>query len=299
MRPIGGTDLAVFPLCLGGNIFGWTIDEAAVVRRARRLRRGRWQLHRHGRLVLGLGARQRGGESETIIGNWMAARGNRDGMVIATKVGRSPGLDGPGAGDHPPRGRGLPERLRHRPHRPLLRPRRRRGHPLAETLGAFDDARSPRARCATSRASNYSAPRLAEALALAAPAACPRTSRCSRTTTSCTAPSTKASSPICARARASAASRTSRLASGFLTGKYRIGGADADSPRAGSARSYLDERGTRGARGARRDRRGPRRRASRRSHWRGSPPSRPWPRRSPAPARRSSSPSCCRWATWS
>ena len=57
---LGSSDLEVFPLSLGGNVFGWTADEAAVLRRARRLRgRGR-QLRRHRRLLLGLGRRQRG-----------------------------------------------------------------------------------------------------------------------------------------------------------------------------------------------------------------------------------------------
>ena len=49
-----------------------------VLRRARRLRGRRRQLHRHRRRLLRLGARQQGGESETVIGNWLAARGNRD-----------------------------------------------------------------------------------------------------------------------------------------------------------------------------------------------------------------------------
>ena len=59
MNRIGKTDLDVFPLCLGGNVFGWTADEATVVRRARRLRGRRRQLHRHRRRLLAVGARQR------------------------------------------------------------------------------------------------------------------------------------------------------------------------------------------------------------------------------------------------
>ena len=50
-RACGNTDLDVFSLCLGGNVFGWTIDEQALVRGARRLRRRGRQLHRHRRHV--------------------------------------------------------------------------------------------------------------------------------------------------------------------------------------------------------------------------------------------------------
>jgi len=87
-----GTDLDLFPLCLGGNVFGWSADEEAsyavldayvaaggnVIDTADAY--ARW---------LGHG----GGESETIIGRWMKARGNRDDLVIATKVGKNEGLD--------------------------------------------------------------------------------------------------------------------------------------------------------------------------------------------------------------
>ena len=87
-----GTDLDLFALCLGGNVFGWSADEEAsyavldayvaaggnVIDTADAY--ARW---------LGHG----GGESETIIGRWMKARGNRDDLVIATKVGKNEGLD--------------------------------------------------------------------------------------------------------------------------------------------------------------------------------------------------------------
>ena len=70
---------------LGGNVFGWTIDEHA--------RSSARRVHRRGlQLVdtadtIRLGAGQSGGESETIIGNWIKRSGKRDKMVIATKVG--------------------------------------------------------------------------------------------------------------------------------------------------------------------------------------------------------------------
>jgi len=87
-RTIGGSDLAVYPLAMSGNVFGWTADDGAT------------------NDILDTFAAQGGnfidtadsyaaGRSETMIGNWMRARRNRDRMVIATKVGKSadhPGL---------------------------------------------------------------------------------------------------------------------------------------------------------------------------------------------------------------
>ncbi|QPP07989.1 aldo/keto reductase [Streptomyces bathyalis] len=88
-RPLGR--LSVSPLCLGGNVFGWTADEAASfdVLDTYTAAGGNfidtadvYSGRRHG--VDG------GMDSETVIGNWTAARGNRDDVVIATKVGAHP-----------------------------------------------------------------------------------------------------------------------------------------------------------------------------------------------------------------
>ena len=126
LRTLGSSDLSVFPLALGGNVFGWTADEDRVLRRARRLRRGRRQLRRHRRRLLVLGpAALSGGESETIIGKWLAARGNRDDLVIATKVGAHPEYKGLSASHHQGRRRGVAAPPRHRLHRPVLHALRR------------------------------------------------------------------------------------------------------------------------------------------------------------------------------
>src|SRR4051812_12547763 len=86
MRAIASTDLSVSELCLGGNVFGWTLDEQESF------------------AVLDVYAEGGGnfidtadvysewngtsGISETIVGKWMTSRNNRDHMVIATKVGK-------------------------------------------------------------------------------------------------------------------------------------------------------------------------------------------------------------------
>jgi aryl-alcohol dehydrogenase-like predicted oxidoreductase len=86
MITIPQTALSVHPLCLGGNVFGWSADEAqskAVLN----------AYANHGGNFVDTAdvysewkEGNQGGESETIIGNWMAERGNRHEMVIATKV---------------------------------------------------------------------------------------------------------------------------------------------------------------------------------------------------------------------
>jgi aryl-alcohol dehydrogenase-like predicted oxidoreductase len=84
MPRLGRTDLDVFGLCLGGNVFGWTADEAAsfAVLDAYAGAGGNFVDTANSYL-------RTGGESETIIGDWLASRGDRDRMVIATKVGSS------------------------------------------------------------------------------------------------------------------------------------------------------------------------------------------------------------------
>ncbi|MCW2872149.1 MAG: Oxidoreductase [Streptomyces oryziradicis] len=87
MTRIGTSNLDVFPLSLGGNVFGWTADEAAsfAVLDAYAAAGGNF---------IDTADMYSGGESETIIGKWLAARGKRDKIVVATKVGAHPDLKG-------------------------------------------------------------------------------------------------------------------------------------------------------------------------------------------------------------
>ncbi|HET9183359.1 MAG TPA: aldo/keto reductase [Candidatus Angelobacter sp.] len=86
-RRLGNSSLEVSPLCLGGNVFGWTVDESASFKLL------------DGFIAAGLNfidtadsystwvPGHKGGESEEIIGKWMKERGNRGQVLIATKVG--------------------------------------------------------------------------------------------------------------------------------------------------------------------------------------------------------------------
>ncbi|MET9625599.1 aldo/keto reductase [Streptomyces sp. NPDC006464] len=94
LRPLGSSDLHVFPLALGGNVFGWTADEAQsfAVLDAYAAAGGNFVDTADSYSAWAEG--NQGGESETIVGRWLASRGNRDEIVVATKVGAHPSYKG-------------------------------------------------------------------------------------------------------------------------------------------------------------------------------------------------------------
>src|SRR6266478_2844879 len=90
-RKLGGTGFDVAPLAFGGNVFGWTADEAMSFRLLDAFVAAGFNLidtaDSYSRWVTG----HKGGESETIIGRWIARRGRHDDVIIATKVGSDMG----------------------------------------------------------------------------------------------------------------------------------------------------------------------------------------------------------------
>jgi len=91
-RKLGNTGFDVAPLAFGGNVFGWTVDERTSFRLLDAFVDAGFNLidtaDSYSRWVTG----HQGGESETIIGRWIAARGRHDDVVVATKVGSDMGL---------------------------------------------------------------------------------------------------------------------------------------------------------------------------------------------------------------
>ena len=91
MRKLGNTGFAVAPLAFGGNVFGWTADETTSFALLDAFVDAGFNLidtaDSYSRWVTG----HQGGESETIIGRWIARRGRHDDVVIATKVGSDMG----------------------------------------------------------------------------------------------------------------------------------------------------------------------------------------------------------------
>src|SRR6185295_4351456 len=91
MRPLGNSGLSVAPLAFGGNVFGWTADAATSFSLLDAFVDAGFNLidtaDVYSRWVPG----HSGGESETLIGQWLAKSGKRDRVLIATKVGMDMG----------------------------------------------------------------------------------------------------------------------------------------------------------------------------------------------------------------
>src|SRR6201996_7486454 len=241
MTLIPRTELDVFGLCLGGNVFGWTAnrDESFAVLDAYAAAGGNFVDTADVYMAGAPG--NSGGESETIIGEWLAARGKRDDMVIATKVGKLAGLDNL-----------RPETI----HKAAEDSLKRLGvetidlyyshfddqqTPLAETLGAYGELiEAGKGRYIA--ASNYSGARLSEALEIAERDGLPRYVALQPHYNLMERDYESDQKAVCEREDV-ACFPFYALAKGFLTGKYRPGGDKVDSVRAEGASQYLDERG--------------------------------------------------------
>lgn len=90
-RTLGNSDIAVAPLTFGGNVFGWTIDEKTSFEILDAFVGAGFNFIDTADVYSRWAAGNEGGESETIIGNWMKSRGNRDQIIIGTKVGADMG----------------------------------------------------------------------------------------------------------------------------------------------------------------------------------------------------------------
>jgi aryl-alcohol dehydrogenase (NADP+) len=243
MALIPRTELDVFGLCLGGNVFGWTADRDASFTVLDAYAAGGGNFIDTADAYMASVPGNSGGESETIIGEWMAARGNRDEIVIATKVGKHPGLDNLRAETIR---KGAEESLRRLgvDHIDLYY-----SHgddpdtPLEEMLGAFGNLIEA-GKVRHIAASNYSGERLAEALAVAERENLPRFVALQPHYNLMEREYETDERPVCER-EGLACFPYFALAKGFLTGKYRPDGEDVDSPRAERAGAYLDDRGER------------------------------------------------------
>ncbi len=87
MRKLGRSGIEVAPLAFGGNVFGWTIDEAQSFKLLDAFVDAGFNLVDTADVYSKWAPGNKGGESETIIGNWLRRSGKRDRIVLATKVG--------------------------------------------------------------------------------------------------------------------------------------------------------------------------------------------------------------------
>ncbi len=93
-RRLGSSDLMVAPLVLGGNVFGWTADRAASFAVLDAFVAGGGTMIDTADVYSAWAPGHSGGESETMIGEWLAASGKRDRVQIASKVGMLAGAGG-------------------------------------------------------------------------------------------------------------------------------------------------------------------------------------------------------------
>lgn len=245
-RKLGQSSIAVAPLMFGGNVFGWTLDEAASFEILDAFTAAGFDFidtaDVYSRFIPG----NQGGESEIILGKWMKARGNRDRVIIATKAGMDMG-----------EGReGLSQAYLVKAVEDSLRRLQTdyidlyQAHvddpktPLEETLGAFADlVRQGKVRVIG--ASNYSAERLSEALAVSDRLGLPAYQSLQPLYNLIDrAVYEDKLQPLC-QAKSLGVIPYFSLASGFLTGKYRTEADFANSSRGAFTKHYLNDRGCR------------------------------------------------------
>jgi aryl-alcohol dehydrogenase-like predicted oxidoreductase len=243
-RKLGSSGLTIAPLMLGGNVLGWTADEATSLRLLDRF------------VAAGLNAidtadvysawvpGHRGGESETVIGNWLKARGGRDKIVIATKVGWDQKQGGLARDRIIAKAEASLRRLQtdyidlYQSHLDD------QATPLEETLSAHE-ALIKQGKVRAIGASNHSAARLAEALRLSAEKRLPRYESLQPHYNLYERKGfEEALEPLVLKEGIGVIPYYS-LASGFLTGKYRSEADLGKSPRGGAARAMLNPRGVR------------------------------------------------------
>ena len=238
---LGRTDLQVHPLCLGGNVFGWSAnaEQSNEVLTAYETAGGNFidTADMYSRWHTG----NVGGESETIIGDWMRSRGNRSEMVIATKVAKLATRPGLSAANIAAAAEDSLRRLgtdyidiyyAHHDDEEI---------PLEESLTAFNELVTA-GKVRYLAASNYTASRLEEALKISRDLGMseylllqPNYNAIVRDEYEGDLMATAVKEDIPVLPYFS-------LATGFLTGKYQPG-VEVDSVRAGDMPDYMNDRG--------------------------------------------------------
>ena len=243
-RELGRSGLQVSKICFGGNVFGWTADEATSFSLL-----DAWvdagmnfidTADVYSRWVPG----HTGGESETIIGKWLKQTGKRDRIVLATKVGKPMGDAMVGL---------APAYIRSAVEASLKRLQTEvidlyQSHdddpnvPLEDTLGAYADLiKAGKVRAIG--ASNFTASRLAEALAVSARLGLPRYESLQPLYNLMERPAFEAELEKVCIDHGIGVINFYALASGFLSGKYRSEADLGKSARGQGVKKYLTQKG--------------------------------------------------------
>ena len=245
-RKLGGSGLEVSPICLGGNVFGWTADEPTSFAILDAFVGAGFNFIDTADVYSRWAPGHKGGESETVLGNWFKRSGRRKDVILATKVGI----------ELAPDKKGLSKAYILREVEDSLQRLQTdyidlyQSHiddattPIEETLEAYAQLIKA-GKVRGIGASNYSAARLTEASTISRQHGLPRYE--------CLQPHynlyeragyEKELEPVCEQEGIGVIPYFA-LASGFLTGKYRSENDLAKGPRGQMVKKYLDERGLR------------------------------------------------------
>ena len=239
--PIPKTELSVYPLCLGGNVFGWSADEA--------------QSHdvldaytSHGGNFIDTADvysewkdGNNGGDSEAIIGSWLKKRGNRSEVVIATKVAKLSTRPGLSAANIKAAVDESLKRLQSEYIDIYYAHEDDQNTPLEETLGAFDEiVKSGKVRYIA--ASNYNSARLKEAISISKSNNFAQYIAIQNHYNLLERKEYESDMAPALKELGLSGIPFFALARGFLSGKYRKG-ATVESVRAGGVANYLNDAG--------------------------------------------------------
>ncbi len=244
-RALGRSSLRVSPLCLGGNVFGWTADEPASFQVLDAMVGAGLNFVDTADVYSVWAPGHRGGESETVIGNWLKRGARRSDIVIATKVGMEMAPDRKGlSAAHIARSAEASLRRLQTDYIDLYF-----SHtddpsvPFEETLGAYQTLMN-QGKVRAIGASNHTAARLAQALEASRKGGLPRYEVLQPHYNLYARTDYEADlEPLCVEQQLGVVSYFA-LASGFLSGKYRTAADAAKSARGpGVVAKFLNERG--------------------------------------------------------
>lgn len=235
------TDLSVYPLCLGGNVFGWTADQQQSfdVLDAHRKLGGNFidTADVYSEWVPG----NAGGESESIIGAWMASRGTRSETVVATKVAKLSTRPGLTAANIIAACNDSLRRLQTDYIDLYYAHEDDQNVPLEETMGAFDQLQKA-GKIRFAAASNYSGARLRDAAEVSERNGLIKYVALQNHYNLVERTEFESDAQPALSALGLSALPYYSLASGFLSGKYQPG-VEVNSNRAGGVEGYKTEQG--------------------------------------------------------
>ena len=243
-RKLGRSGIETPPLVLGGNVFGWTVDEATGFRILDAFVAAGFNAIDTADVYSKWVPGHVGGESETMIGKWLRLRGNRSKVKILTKVGMDMG-DGKKGLSRPRIFQAVDESLTrlqtdyidlYQSHQDD------KETPLEETLGAYANL-IEQGKIRAIGASNYKADRLAEALATSKKNGLPRYESLQPEYSLVEREGFESElEALCVNEEIGVINYWP-IAAGFLTGKYRSEADLKKSPRGQGVKKYLNERG--------------------------------------------------------